>query len=319
MGSGHSDLDDTANAEGGDVGAAADGVSLTVPPEVAARIERLAVPFVDRLVGAPFGSPAFARALAAVERIGEPEVQSTTQITGAFRNRPTRVLHALLDADGSLTRNLRELRGEAERLQQETRPSDSARRLARSERRIRDLVAALDVDRAALELDNATIGQLERALWGEIDGLREDAALAARLDALVEDRIERLRDTDPDRARRLQLDALFAIRRRRRDLVMQLAVATQGYSALRLIEHDNLEVIWAIRSAATTTTSAIRTASLAIDRVADRELPSHADLLETDDAWSEVLRALDRVEDRKRVTLGELSARPASPPPASIG
>src|SRR5207245_3600706 len=117
----------------------------------------------------------------------------------------------------------------------------------------------------------------------------------------------------------LQLDALLAIRRRRRDLVMQLAVATQGYSALRLIEHDNLEVIWAIRSAATTTTSAIRTASLAIDRLSDRELPSHADLLETDDAWSEVMRALDRVEDRKRVTLGELSARPASPPPASMG
>jgi uncharacterized protein YaaN involved in tellurite resistance len=51
---------------------------------------------------------------------------------------------------------------------------------------------------------------------------------------------------------------------------MQLAVVSQGYSALRLIEHDNLEVIWAVRSAATTTATAIRTASLALGRLADR-------------------------------------------------
>jgi len=312
MASGDPLVDDPAATEGDDAAAAAANVSLTVPPEVAERIERLAVPFVDRLVGAPLGSPAFARAIAAVERIGGSEVLSTTQITGAFRDRPTRALRSLLDDDGSLTRNLGELRQEAERLHQQKRASDTARQLARSERRIRDVVAALDVDRDALELDNATIAQLEQALWGEIDGLREHAALAARLDALLEERIERLRATDPDRARGLQLDALFAIRRRRRDLVLQLAVATQGYSALRLIEHDNLEVIWAIRSAATTTMSAIRTASLAIDRLADRERPSRANLVETEEAWSEVLRALDRVEDRKQVTLGELSVRPAA-------
>ena len=118
---------------------------------------------------------------------------------------------------------------------------------------------------------------------------------------------ERLRPDDPVRARGLQMEALFAIRRRRRDLVMQLAVATQGYSALRLIEHDNLEVMWAIRSAVTTTATAIRTASLAVGRQAGLD-GSRDDLLETD-AWTEVLRALDTVEDRKRVTLDVLAAR----------
>jgi hypothetical protein len=286
----------------------AEPVSLAVPPEVAARIEQLAVPFVDRLVGATLGSPAFSRAIGAVEGIGDREVQSTTRITAAFRDRPTRALRDLLDEDGSLTRNLGELRREAERLVREKGASATARRLTRSERRIRELVAALDADRSALELDNAVVGQMERALWGEIDGLREHAALAARLDALLEDRIERLRPPDPVRAHGLQMEALFAIRRRRRDLVMQLAVATQGYSALRLIEHDNLEVMWAIRSAVTTTATAIRTASIAVDRMASLD-GSRADLLETDDAWTEVLRALDTVEDRKRVTLDVLATR----------
>jgi hypothetical protein len=93
---------------------------------------------------------------------------------------------------------------------------------------------------------------------------------------------------------------------------MQLAIASQGYSALRLIEHDNLEVIWAVRSAATTTATALRTASLAIDTLAERGRATRGDLAEADDEWSEVLNALDVVNDRKRATLSELSARPAA-------
>jgi hypothetical protein len=287
----------------------AEDLSLAVSPEVAAKIERLAVPFVDALIAAPIGSRAFVRAIAAVDRIGDREIQTTTQIARGFRDRPTRALRQLLDDDGSLTNNLRELRREAERLSHEKRGIDTARQLTRSEHRIRGLVAALDADRAALEQDNAAIGQLERALWREIEGLREHAALTTRLDEILEDRIEELQPTEPVRGRALQTEALFVIRRRRRDLVMQLAVASQGYSALRLIEHDNLEVIWAVRSAATTTATAIRTASLALGRLADRSRSSRDDLFEADDAWSEVLSALDTVDEKKLATLSELSAR----------
>lgn len=290
----------------------AEDLSLAVAPEVAARIERLAVPFVDAVIAAPIGSRAFVRAIAAVDRIGDREIQTTTQIARGFRDRPTRALRQLLDDDGSLTNNLRELRREAERLSHEKRGTDTARQLTRSEHRIRGLVAALDADRAALEQDNAAIGQLERALWGEIEGLREHAALTTRLDEILEGRIEELQQTEPERGRALQTEALFVIRRRRRDLVMQLAVASQGYSALRLIEHDNLEVIWAVRSAATTTATAIRTASLALGRLADRSRSSRIDLFEADDAWSDVLSALDTVDEKKLATLNELSARPGA-------
>jgi chromosome segregation ATPase len=276
---------------------------------VAARIERLAVPFIDGLVGSPIGSRAFSRAIAAVERIGDRELQATTQLARGFADRPTRALRELLDEDGSLTRNLRELRRQAEQLSGEKRAANMARQVTNSERRIRSLAAALDADRAALEEDNAAIGQQEQALWREIDALRGHAALAARLDELLDERIETLRATEPDRARALQTEALFAIRRRRRDLVLQLAVASQGYAALRMIEHDNLEVIWAVRSAATTTATAMRVASLAVDALADRQRPAHADLYEAGNAWSEVLSALDVVEERKRATWSELSAR----------
>jgi hypothetical protein len=69
-------------------------------------------------------------------------------------------------------------------------------------------------------------------------------------------------------------------------------------------------VIWAVRSAATTTATALRTASLAIDTVAERGRTTRLDLAEADDEWSEVLSALDVVDERKKTTLSELPARP---------
>ena len=52
-----------------------------------------------------------------------------------------------------------------------------------------------------------------------------------------------------------------------------------------------IEVIWAVRSAATTTATALRTASLTIDTLAERGRASRGDLAEADDEWSEVLNA----------------------------
>jgi hypothetical protein len=54
---------------------------------------------------------------------------------------------------------------------------------------------------------------------------------------------------------------------------------------------------------------------LAIDALADRGHAARLDLVEADGDWSDVLNALDVVDDRKGATLNELSARP----PAAAG
>ena len=127
----------------------------------------------------------------------------------------------------------------------------------RAETCVQEAVPVLEADGEALEQDNAVLAQQERALWAEILTLRRYAALAARLDGLIVERIASIEAGDEARARSLGDDALLAVRRRRRDLLLQLAVASQGYAALRLIEQDNLQVIWAIPEATTTTVSAL--------------------------------------------------------------
>ena len=88
----------------------------------------------------------------------------------------------------------------------------------------------------------------------------------------LERRIDGLAGTDPDRGRFLRQDVLFPIRQRLQDILTQLAVATQGYAALRIVEQNNHEVIRAIATATTTTTAALRTAVMVSQAVAAQRL-----------------------------------------------
>jgi uncharacterized protein YaaN involved in tellurite resistance len=297
-------------------------LAIGVAPDVAAKVETVATQFVDRLIAAPLGTPAFSRSIRAVDGLGEREVRATTIIASRFGDRPVRDVEDLLSERASLNRHLDELRNTAGRLARrdgEDRRSvdEVARDVEQVEDRIRALVESLDADRAVLETDNATIAQQERALWREIETLRQYALLAGRLDDLVSDRVETVARSDPAAAKALQLEALYAIRRRRRDLLLQLAVATQGYAALRLIEQDNLEVIWAIRAATSTTVSALRTALLATQATSER---SDEVTSETTDALGqiretveEMVRSLDEVDRRRRAALHEVRSPSARP------
>ena len=259
-------------------------------------------------MAAPLGSPAFGRAIAAIDGLGDREIRATTEIVRGLDNQPSLAVRRLVSDDSQLSRSLRWLRETAERLRDElnARSAESARDVARdlerAQERIDEAVGALNDALETLQLANATIAQQERALWTELQALREYAFLAGRLDDLVDDRIEALATTDPDRAGALRTEALFSVRRRRRDLLLQLAVVTQGYAALRLIEQDDLEVIWAIRTATTTTATAMRTALLAVQAMADRRRSVEVDLAGLGQAWNDVVVALDAVDVRKRRT-----------------
>jgi uncharacterized protein YaaN involved in tellurite resistance len=293
---------------------------VELPPDVLARIETTASEFARTLIAAPIGSRAFERSVRAIDGLGAREVAATTQIAARFQDRPVRAVEAVLADRSSLTRHLRELRESATALVRRVSsdsddPDAVARAVAEAEDRIRGLIAALDEDRATLEVDNAGIDQQERALWIEIETLRRYAVLAARLDELVGEQVEAQRASDPRAARSMELDVLHAIRRRRRDLLLQLAVATQGYAALRIVEQDNLEVIWAIRAATTTTVSALRTALFAARATADRNVGPADDgvgavVAELSATLAEMQAALDEADRRRRTALSEARSRP---------
>jgi uncharacterized protein YaaN involved in tellurite resistance len=125
------------------------------------------------------------------------------------------------------------------------------------------------------------------------------------------------------------------VRRRHQEILTQLAVVTQGYLALRIVEDTNAEVIRAVASAITTTAAALRTAAVAAGAAANQRaameqletaqlaasaMSNHAAELEAGlsgpggrvemlrGAWAEVYAALDRVDAQKARVLKTMSS-----------
>ena len=102
--------------------------------------------------------------------------------------------------------------------------------------------------------------------------LRQYAYMAQKLDEGLAARIAQIEATDPERAKELKDDLLFPVRQKHQDLLTQLAVSVQGYLALDLIRRNNLELIKGVDRATTTTVSALRTAIIVAQALADQKL-----------------------------------------------
>jgi len=96
--------------------------------------------------------------------------------------------------------------------------------------------------------------------------------MAERIDAQLSARIAELDATDPERARALREDVLFYVRQKHQDLLTQLAVSIQGYLAMDVIIKNNLELIKGVDRATTTTLSALRTAVIVAQALANQKL-----------------------------------------------
>ena len=74
------------------------------------------------------------------------------------------------------------------------------------------------------------------------------------------------------KAKTLKDDVLFYVRQKHQDLLTQLAVAIQGYLAIDLVRKNNIELIKGVDRATTTTISALRTAVVVAQALANQRL-----------------------------------------------
>jgi uncharacterized protein YaaN involved in tellurite resistance len=134
------------------------------------------------------------------------------------------------------------------------------------------IIKALFSGQDELVRDNAAIEQEKANLWAVMGRLRQYIYLGQKLDAALVARIAEIEVTDPDRARVLREDMLFYVRQKVQDLLVQLAVSVQGYLALDVIRKNNVELIKGVDRATTTTVSALRTAVIVAQALADQKL-----------------------------------------------
>ena len=141
-----------------------------------------------------------------------------------------------------------------------------------SQHQLDAIITALYHGQDELRRDNAAIEQEKVNLWAVMGRLRQYAYLAQRLDEAVSAKIAAIEAVDPERAKVLKEDLLFDVRQKHQDLLTQLAVSIQGYLALDVIRRNNLELIKGVQRATTTTVSALRTAVIVAQALADQKL-----------------------------------------------
>ncbi len=232
------------------------------------------------------GSGEYARAVAAIDHLGERDFIATAALSGQVLDRRFRGVSSLLASKAPLARQLADLRKAAVELDParlKLGGRSSARdeleeldryfeRFERAQPRLQSILASLTEGRLALDQDNAAILIEQASLATEMETLRQYAFLAGRIDESLTVRIDEIAAIDASRAQALRLDVLSVVRRRHREILTQLAVVTQGYAALRIVEDSNADVIRALASAIGTTTAALRTAAMVANAAASQRL-----------------------------------------------
>ena len=261
-----------------------------VDKETAKELDEKAAAFVQSLGGLDIHSSELPAKFQAIQDLGAQDIKASAAVSNRLLDKPTRAMETgVFDKSSSVSRSLVELRRTVEDLDPGKQGvfskktlfgiipfGDSLRdyfaKYKSSQSHINAIIDSLLAGQDELRKDNAAIAEEKAGLWDTMQRLRQYVYLAQSLDADLAKVIGGFETSDPDRAKVLKEDALFAVRQKVQDLLTQLAVSAQGYMALDMIRRNNVELIKGVDRATTTTVSALRTAVIVSQALADQRL-----------------------------------------------
>ncbi len=300
---------------------------VAITPEDSARIDKLVSTYVDSVSTLDVHADEYRRRVDDVNAIGDREIRATSEMSNRLLDRPVRAAGGLGGGDTPVAKSLLDLRKTVDELNPArydlrdnprrllgiipfgNRLRDYFRRYEKAQTHIQGIVAALRDGSAELEKDNAAIAQEQKVLWTQMETLRQYAYMAERLDSALESRIVEIEAGDPERARALREDVLFPVRHRRQEILTQLAVAVQGYAALRVVEINNRELVRAVRTASTTTVAALRTAVMVAQALTNQKLVSDQ-VKAVHDVTSSMIESTSSILRDQAATVEEQATQP---------
>ena len=265
--------------------------SVPVDDAAKAQIQSTAVAFVAELMTIDHRSPDFTSKVSAVTGMGDAEMRAAASVSNRMLERPAAALGAKGgDAQTRVAGTLGDLRRTVTDLDPHRADLTGARKLlkwmpggskvdqyfqryASAQSQLNDIIKALESGQDDLRKDNAAIETEKVNMWEVMGKLAEYEQLARALDSQLEEAIAREEAAGrTEKATALKADAMFPVRQRREDLMVQMAVNVQGYLALDLVRRNNLELIKGVDRAQTTTISALRTAVIVSQALARQKL-----------------------------------------------
>ena len=258
-----------------------------------ARLDSMVARYLDAVTTLDLHGTEFSDKVKDIGNLGGDDIRASAAVSNRLLDKPLAAMeNGGLTESSAVSKSLRSLRHEVEDLDPSKQgdllsprkllgllPFGAGDRLRdyfdkyrSSQHQLNAIITSLNHGQEELQRDNASIEQEKVNLWAVMGRLRQYSYLANSLDAALTERIATMEATDPERAKVLQEDMLFAVRQKNQDLLTQLAVSVQGYLALDVIRRNNLELIKGVERATTTTVSALRTAVIVAQALADQKL-----------------------------------------------
>ncbi|HEY3716326.1 MAG TPA: toxic anion resistance protein [Jatrophihabitantaceae bacterium] len=242
--------------------------------------------YVDSVVTLDVHSPAFTAKADDVRTMGNDEIRASAETSNKLLASPVRAMQKN-DDTGKVATTLVDLRRTVEDLDPKQATGvkkllgmipfgdklrDYFHKYESAQSHIDAILKALLDGQDELRKDNAALDQEKVHLWETMQRLAQYSYVAEHLDKALADKIASIEATDADKAKVLRDDVLYAVRQKHQDLLTQLAVSIQGYLAIDLVRKNNLELIKGVDRATTTTVSALRTAVIVAQALANQKL-----------------------------------------------
>jgi len=270
--------------------AASDAIGkVPVPADQRAKLDGDAQKLAKELTSLAPDSEAFKERVRMLETLANSEITRSANVSNRMLERPTRAMAAM--GEGSpVAKTLLDLRGTVEKLDPArqgdlfapkkflgilpmgSKIRDYFRGYESSQDHLNAIIESLRRGKDELLRDNASIEVEKTNMWALMGELEKHGYLVRALGNAVEQEVEALQATDPQRARAIQEEVLFTARQKQQDIATQLAVNVQGYMALDLIKRNNAELVKGVDRAATTTVAALRTAVITAQAVSNQKL-----------------------------------------------
>ena len=139
---------------------------------------------------------------------------------------------------------------------------------------INQIMSNLSEGRRTLQNDNTTLECEQQSLRNMTITLSKQCELAMAMDTALEKAIEKARvdGVDEEKIKFMEEEVLFPLRQKLMDIQQLQAVNQQGYFAMEVVRKNNKELIRAVDRADAVTISALRTAVMVAQALANQRL-----------------------------------------------
>jgi uncharacterized protein YaaN involved in tellurite resistance len=260
---------------------------VPLDPKALPGLDQMVAAYAAALTSTDPKSPAFTAQADQIRTMGDDDIRKASSVSNRLLQKSANNMRHSVGEGANVPQTLLDLRRTVEDLDpaQATgtrkflglipfgdKITDYFRRYESSQQHLNAILQALYDGQDELRRDNADLEQEKANLWATMQRLTQYIYVAEQLDAAVSAKVEETALSDPTRSKAIEQDVLFYVRQKHQDLLTQLAVSIQGYLAIDLIRKNNIELIKGVDRATTTTLSALRTAVIVAQALANQRL-----------------------------------------------